>query len=55
MNTQQEWKSAIDHLTGRTYYYDTRTRKTQWRKPPMHHTSKVMSGEYEAGKKKTKS
>ncbi|GMI42915.1 hypothetical protein TeGR_g12448, partial [Tetraparma gracilis] len=28
-----QWRSAIDHSTNRTYYYDTVTRQTQWRKP----------------------
>ena len=26
------WKSAVDPTTGRTYYYDTVSRKTQWNK-----------------------
>jgi hypothetical protein len=26
------WKSAVDPSTGRTYYYDAITRKTQWSK-----------------------
>ena len=26
------WKTAIDPVTGRTYYYDAITRKTQWNK-----------------------
>lgn len=26
------WKSAVDPSSGRTYYYDTITRKTQWEK-----------------------
>ncbi|GMH54539.1 hypothetical protein TL16_g01694 [Triparma laevis f. inornata] len=28
-----QWRSAIDPATNRTYYYDTVTRTTQWRKP----------------------
>mmetsp|Transcript_24968 Transcript_24968/g.30060 ORF Transcript_24968/g.30060 Transcript_24968/m.30060 type:complete len:182 (-) Transcript_24968:208-753(-) len=27
------WKSAVDPKTGRTYYYDRETRVTQWEKP----------------------
>lgn len=27
------WKSAVDAKTGRTYYYDSITRQTQWHKP----------------------
>jgi hypothetical protein len=26
------WKSTVDQSTGRTYYYDALTRKTQWNK-----------------------
>jgi len=29
----KHWKEAIDPKTQRTYYYDKRTRETQWRKP----------------------
>jgi WW domain len=29
---QITWKQALDPVTGRTYYYDTVTRKTQWEK-----------------------
>eukprot|EP00934_Nitzschia_sp_Nitz4_P004637 Nitzschia sp. Nitz4//scaffold193_size40683//31424//33397//NITZ4_007504-RA/size40683-processed-gene-0.14-mRNA-1//1//CDS//3329540294//4627//frame0 len=28
------WKSATDPVSGRTYYYDVITRKTQWNEPP---------------------
>jgi len=27
------WREAVDPKTNRTYYYDKRTRETQWRKP----------------------
>ncbi len=30
---KRDWKSCIDPKSGRTYYYDVRTRETQWRKP----------------------
>jgi hypothetical protein len=26
------WKTAVDPVSGRTYFYDTITRKTQWEK-----------------------
>mmetsp|Transcript_2242 Transcript_2242/g.3145 ORF Transcript_2242/g.3145 Transcript_2242/m.3145 type:complete len:787 (+) Transcript_2242:88-2448(+) len=28
------WKTAIDPASGRTYYYDSVSRRTQWEKPP---------------------
>jgi hypothetical protein len=30
---RREWRSAVDPNSGRTYYYDTISRETQWRKP----------------------
>jgi hypothetical protein len=29
-----QWRTAIDPRSGRTYYYHTETRQSQWRKPP---------------------
>ena len=30
----REWKATIDKKTGKTYYYNKKTRITQWDKPP---------------------
>lgn len=30
--SKRVWKTAVDPSTGRTYYYDAITRKTQWHK-----------------------
>jgi hypothetical protein len=33
MNEAIHWKTAVDATSGRTYYYHTQTRETQWEKP----------------------
>eukprot|EP00522_Entomoneis_paludosa_P005667 CAMPEP_0172455718 /NCGR_PEP_ID=MMETSP1065-20121228/12209_1 /TAXON_ID=265537 /ORGANISM="Amphiprora paludosa, Strain CCMP125" /LENGTH=950 /DNA_ID=CAMNT_0013208187 /DNA_START=298 /DNA_END=3150 /DNA_ORIENTATION=- len=32
-NSSSKWKTAVDPKSGKTYYYHTETRETQWRKP----------------------
>mmetsp|Transcript_93 Transcript_93/g.99 ORF Transcript_93/g.99 Transcript_93/m.99 type:complete len:555 (-) Transcript_93:214-1878(-) len=32
-NVKPIWRSAVDSVTGQTYYYDAITRRTQWEKP----------------------
>lgn len=31
-NVKPIWRSAVDSVTGQTYYYDAITRRTQWEK-----------------------
>jgi len=37
------WKAAVDPMTGRTYYYDSVTRRTQWEKVRLELTRKLCS------------
>jgi hypothetical protein len=30
---ENEWRSAVDIKSGRTYYFNVKTLETQWRKP----------------------
>ncbi len=35
IRSAKEWKSAVDPKSGRTYYYNTRTKETTWTKVRM--------------------
>lgn len=48
-----DWKSAKDPQTGRTYYYNIKTRETQWRKP-MELASESERAEMEAKERQQK-